>query len=217
MGDHKTINSMRYIVRLLVIVSLVLGALSFVSCSREKPEEGESSAPLPSPYSNESVFIQVQAQLEENPEDTEALFHLGELYYRNSQYPEAIDAYKKGVALKPDMGYAYVKLGTSYDRIDKPEEAIEAFQEATKYLPDYAVLYNNMGVAYGKVGKLDEEIAALKKALELRPYYMSARYNLSLTYMKKGDKKAAMREYEELKKYDEGAAENLMKELNSST
>jgi tetratricopeptide (TPR) repeat protein len=38
---------------------------------------------------------------------------VADLYDRNGQYTEAIDAYKKVIELKPDMGYAYFKMGTA--------------------------------------------------------------------------------------------------------
>jgi hypothetical protein len=38
-----------------------------------------------------------------------------------------------------------------------------------------------------------------------------------MTYLKKGDRKAATKVYESLKALDEGVAEALMKEINSSS
>jgi tetratricopeptide (TPR) repeat protein len=212
------IHAMGSLTRLLFVVSLVVVVLPAVSCKREEPKREAASTPSAAgPYSDESVFGEVQSKLRENPNDPDALYHLGDLYERSAQYPQAIEAYKKVVALKPDMGYAYFKIGTAYNRIDKPAEAAEAFEKAVKYLPGFAVAYNNLGVAYGKLGKLDEEIAVLKKAIELRPSYAVARYNLGMTLLKKGDKKAATKEYEALKELDEGIAEALMKEINSSS
>jgi tetratricopeptide (TPR) repeat protein len=84
-------------------------------------------------------------------------------------------------------------------------------------MPRFAVGYNNLGVAYGKLGKFDEEIAALQRAIKLRPSYAGARYNLGMTFLKVKNKKAAMRQYESLKEFDEGAAEALLKEINKAS
>jgi tetratricopeptide (TPR) repeat protein len=189
----------------------VLSMPLLVSC--KKKEEQPVSSPAQNPYSNESIFFQVKQELAKNPNDPDALYHLADLYDRNSQYPEAIETYQKVVKLKPDMGYAYFKIGTAYDRLNQPEKAIEAFKEAAKHMPAYAVIYNNMGVAYGNLRKFDEEVASLKKAIQLRPRYSAARFNLGVTYMKLGNRKAAMKEYEELRKFDEGAAAALLKEI----
>jgi tetratricopeptide (TPR) repeat protein len=197
-------------------ILMLLFTLIF-ACSRgEQPQEKKAAVRATNPYSNESVFDEVQRKLKENPNDVDALFHLADLYERNAQYKEAIDAYTKVLKFKPEAGYIYFKMGTAYDRINQPAEAVKAFQSALKYMPSYAVAYNNMGVAYGKLNKPDEEITALNKAIKLRPKYASARYNLGITYMKIGNRKEALRQYEALKIFDEGAAEALMKEIGKT-
>ncbi len=210
-------NSRTHTDLLLLAVSFFT-LVSLMSCKKEEPRSEQKSAPAvaANPYSDDSAFAEVKKKLDENPNDAEALYHLADIYDRNNQYPEAIETYKKVIKLKPDMGYAYLKMGTAYDRMNKPDEAIDNLKKAAKYMPNYAVVYNNLGVAYGKSGKLNEEIEALKKAIRLRPNYSSARYNLGVTYVKTGNKKAAMQEYESLKRFDEGAAEALRKEMEKS-
>jgi tetratricopeptide (TPR) repeat protein len=194
-----------------ILFIFVLSLPLLVSC--KKKEEQPTSSPAQNPYSNESIYFEVKQELAKNPNDPDALYHLADLYDRNSQYPEAIETYQKVVKLKPDMGYAYFKIGTAYDRLNQPAKAITAFKEAAKLMPKYAVIYNNMGVAYGNLGKFNEEVTSLKKAIKLRPRYSAAHFNLGVTYMKIGNKKAAMKEYEELQKFDEGAAATLLKEI----
>ncbi len=192
---------------------MALGLGLSCACTKEAPQKKAQERAV-NPYSAESVFEEVQTQLKKNPNDTDALYHLADLYDRNSQYAEAIDTYKKVVALKPDMGYAYIKMGTAYDRLNKPAEAIAAFRTAERHLPKYPVLYNNMGIAYGRLGSYDNEIAALRKAISLRPTYSTARYNLGMAYLRKHDRQAALKEYEKLKEFDEGTAESLRKEID---
>jgi tetratricopeptide (TPR) repeat protein len=203
--------------RLFVIAALLISALALFACEKEKQAEDKTSGPAFNPYSSESVYEEVQKQLQKNPNDVDATYHLAQLYEGNGQYAQAIETYKKVIKLKPDMGYAYFKIGTDYDRLNQSAEAIKFFKEAEKYMPDYAVLYNNMGVAYGNLGKYKEEIAALKKALKLRPRYTAARFNLGIAYIKTGNKKAAKQEYEELNNYDQGAADSLLKEINKNS
>ena len=200
------------------LMLLIFALVSAVSCKKEEPVS-EKPSPLQAlnPYTNESVFTEVQKKVRENPNDADALFHLADLYDRNNQYPEAIEAYKKVIEVKPDMGYAYLKMGTAYDQLNQPKEAISSFKKAIQYMPNNAVAYNNLGVAYGKLENYTDEIGALKKAIKLRPNYSTARYNLGVTYLKTGNKKAAMQEYESLKKFDEGVAEALMKQIKKGS
>lgn len=199
--------------------AVLLVALSLlISCAKEEPAT-EKTPPQKAvnPYSSESTFDEMKKKLEKNPDDVDALYHLADIYDRNAQYPEAIDTYKKVAKLKPDMGYAYFKMGTAYDRLNQPAEAVNAFKTTIKYMPKFATAYNNLGVAYGKLEKYGDEVTALKKAISLRPNYSSARYNLGVTYLKTGNRKAAMQEYESLKKFDDGAAEALLKEIKKAS
>ena len=204
-------------VRLCLVVLLIGVIPVLTSCkkSEEPPQEKTSSVPL-NPYTTDSVYNQVKEQLKKNPNDVGALYHLADLYDRNSQYVEAIATYRKVLKLKPDMGYAYFKIGTAYSRLNKPEDAVKAFKDAKKLMPDYPVLYNNMGVAYGKMQKYEEEVRELKEAIKLRPRYSTARFNLGVTFMKIGKKKDAMKEYAELKKFDEGIADALLNAIKGN-
>lgn len=195
-------------------VALALLVLSPVlSCKKEEPgasSEGQSYQALNS-YSENSVFMQVKDKLKQNPGDADEWYHLADLYDRSGQYPDAIEAYKKVVQLKPRMGYAYFKMGTAYDRMNRPADAVASLEKSIKYLPTNVVAYNNLGIAYGKLGKVKDEIRVLKKAIKLRSSYSAARYNLGVAYLKAGDRNAAQRQYDSLKDMDRGMAEALLK------
>ncbi|HXX54049.1 MAG TPA: tetratricopeptide repeat protein [Thermodesulfovibrionales bacterium] len=212
---------MKQRVRLLterhVLLMFVMLLLSFTACKKEESQSEKTPPKAYNPYTAEAVFDEVRQELQKNPDDVDALFHLADLYERNGQYAEAIETYKHLTKIKPNAGYVYFKMGTAYDRLNRPEEAIQAFKKSVHYMPNHAVAYNNMGIAYGRLNKYQEEIAALKKAVQLRPSYSSARYNLGVTYLKIGNKKAALQEYESLKKLDEGAAETLMGEIKKGS
>jgi tetratricopeptide (TPR) repeat protein len=201
----------------MAVILMLAFLLSPVACKKEEPRSERIPAQAYNPYTTDSVFDEVKQKLQKDPDDVDALFHLAELYERNGQYVEATETYKHLIKVKPKAGYAYFKMGTAYDRINQPAEAIEAFKRAVQYMPKHAVAYNNMGVAYGKLNKYQDEIAALKKAIQLRPSYSTARFNLGMTYLKVGNSKAALQEYESLKKFDEGTAESLMKEIKKGT
>jgi tetratricopeptide (TPR) repeat protein len=206
-------NNVRKICPAVLPLVVLFCAFMMASCQKKDQPSGSRSEQAANPYSTDTIFDEVYKKVQQNPADAEAMYHLADLYDRNAQYPEAIETYKKVVSLKPDMGYAYFKMGTAYDRLNQPAEALKAFRAAAKYLPKHAVLYNNMGIAYGKLGRLNDEITALKTAIKLRPSYSAARYNLGVTYIKTKNIPAARKEYESLKRLDEGAAESLLKEI----
>lgn len=190
----------------ILAISLVM-----LSCGSEK----EKTAPPPI-SEEKTLFEEVKAQTAKNPNDAEAWYHLADLYERAEQYREEADALNKVIALKPDRGYVYVKLGTACSRLGRYQDAIKNYLKAKTFFPKNALLYNNLAVAYGKTGRADEEIAALKQAISLRPHYATARFNLGVVYLKKGRRGDALKQYEELKKFDEGAAASLKKEIDAA-
>ena len=91
---------------------------------------------------------------------------------------EAIEAYNKALAIKPDYAEAYNNMGNTLQEQGKLEEAIEAYNKALAIKPDYAEAYNNMGNALQEQGKLEEAIEAYNKALAIKPDYAEAQHCL---------------------------------------
>ncbi|MGE5174319.1 MAG: tetratricopeptide repeat protein [Betaproteobacteria bacterium] len=188
---------------------IFMTALLCLSCSKEPEKSAE-------PVSTEkSLFEEVKEQTIKNPKDVEAWYHLADLYERSEMYREEVDALQKVIAIDPGRGAVYSKLGTAYNRLGQYQEAVKNFEIAVKYSPKNALLFNNLAVSYGKIGKTREEIAALEKAISLRPRYSTARFNLGMALLKQGKPELALKQYNELKKFDEGAAASLKKEIEA--
>ena len=58
---------------------------------------------------------------------------------------EAIEAYNKALAIKPDYAEAYNNMGIALKDQGKLEEAIEAYNKALAIKPDYAEAYIQHG------------------------------------------------------------------------
>jgi tetratricopeptide (TPR) repeat protein len=192
-------------------IALLLIAVALLSaCSEDNERPPVQIAP------QKSEIQVLREQVASNPRDTETWFHLVVLYDRVGMYPEEIDALKKVIALKPkEIGYAYEQLGTTYNRLGKYREATDSFLKAGHYSPKNPVIYNNLAASYGMTGKSNEQIAALEKAVSLRPHYSMARYNLGVVLLNKGRRAEALKQYNELKKFDEGTAKALKKEIDA--
>lgn len=191
------------------LLPIVLFSLLWISCSGEKQE-------APPPVSSEkNLFEEVKERTVQNPKDAEAWYHLADLYERSEMYREEVDALNKVIAIDPRRGYAYVKLGNACNRLAQYQEAIKNFKTAIEYFPRNPVLYNNLAISYGKINKPDEEIAALEKAITLRPRYATARYNLGIALLKRGNRDGALKQYNEINKFDGGTAAALKKVIDS--
>ena len=57
---------------------------------------------------------------------------------------EAIEAYNKALAIKPDYAEAYYNMGLTLQDQGKLQEAVEAYNKALAIRPDYAEAWNNI-------------------------------------------------------------------------
>jgi len=103
---------------------------------------------------------------------------LGAAAAQTGQIDQAINAFKRVTAIKPDYAEAHNNMGNVLKDQGKLEEAIEAYKKALSLKPDYAEAYNNMGNALMDQGKLEGSTEAYKKALSLKPDYADAHYNI---------------------------------------
>jgi len=212
------------LVKYLLAILLCIAVLTLQSaCQRDqsnKPEGHRQSAPITVnrdiPLTNENAYDTVIRELEKDPNNLKAIYHLGDLYFRDGVYDKAVENFRKVVAADPSRGYVFYQMGTALSRSDHPEEAIEAFKQAIPKLREPAFAYNNMGITYGRLGRYEEEIDALKKAIKSRPRYASAYYNLGVTQIKVGDLKGAREQYEALNKLDLTMAKALLKEIEKA-
>ena len=118
-----------------------------------------------------AVVEQAQALTRQYPNEPIIWNILGGAAAETGQKDQAINAFKRVIAIKPDYAEAHYNMGNFLRDQGKLEEAIEAYTKALSLKPDYAEAYNNMGNALKDQGKLEEAIEAYTKALSLKPDY----------------------------------------------
>jgi tetratricopeptide (TPR) repeat protein len=97
----------------------------------------------------------------QNPEN---LLHTAQDHFQKREYDQAIEGYKKYLALEPQAAGAYNMLGMAY-----------------------RFKYNETGI----MDLRDKEILSFQKAIELDPKFWVAMINLGTTYYYNGDKAKA--------------------------
>src|SRR5262249_32501996 len=117
--------------------------------------------------------VQLERDLEKSAavfaglQDVEALFHLGNAFYRRKQYVQSLDAYWRVLSLGPFI------------------DAVPA-----------AVVWRNKGAVLQSQKRLDQAIAAYDRALQLDPTFTSAWRNQGDIQLELGHHLAALRAYE---------------------
>jgi tetratricopeptide (TPR) repeat protein len=158
----------------------------------------------------EAILRDLARQQPNNPEILLNLSYV--LGHGQKKYVEAEAAYRKAIALKPDLAVAYNNLGVALYNQGKPVEAEAAFRKAIALKPDFAGAYNNLGIALNNQGKPVEAEAAYRKAIALKPDYAEAYYNLGIALNNQGkpvEAEAACRKAIALKPDFAGAYNNL--------
>ncbi len=119
-----------------------------------------------------------------SPESPRAHFALGEVYYKEREYRQAIREYQAALDLNPDVAELYNVLGLAYEGERLWTEAIASYQTGLKakflHARTKINLLLNLGNCYSRVGRPDRASDYYLKALELEPDNAAARHNLDL-------------------------------------
>ena len=84
------------------------------------------------------------------------LFNQGIGYIQTRDFPHAVEAFKKTIALQPDMAAAHYGLGMSYLMMNRFPEAESSLQQSVRLQPNRADILATLGMAYVQDGKKAE-------------------------------------------------------------
>ncbi len=80
-------------------------------------------------------------KVKDEPENYELWFYLGNAYFENRNYSEAINAYERVLSLNPAFQSAYISLASTYARIGKKRKAKRIIFEGLKKFDNDEFLY----------------------------------------------------------------------------
>jgi len=131
-----------------------------------------------------------------SPKNALGYFWLGKTYYQLERMKDAIAAFSKVRALKPNFPDDYsmaFKLGIAYSKLGKFEEAVVEYSRAERILAargqgssdatfGRALLHANAAESLMAVGRLDEAIQRYVDSVALYPGYKLAWWGLAVAY-----------------------------------
>jgi tetratricopeptide (TPR) repeat protein len=113
-----------------------------------------------------------------------------------AQWDDAIDAYRRVVALDPTYAAAWNNLGLLLHRLGRYEEARAAYAQALRQDTRCCEAAYNLGSLYEDLSDLDAAIRHYRLALEIAPDYGDAHFNLAAALARAGRTREAGRHWE---------------------
>lgn len=123
-------------------------------------------------------------------------------------YPQAIDAYRRGLEKNPHWLEPHINLGTLLYEQGELQRAAECYRRALGLDPHNPLVHFNLACVLDELGQLVAARRHLRQALRLRPDYSDTHYNLALLSEKLGAPGEALqhwRRYLELDPHSPGA------------
>jgi tetratricopeptide (TPR) repeat protein len=135
---------------------------------------------------SEYEFI-LKSAARDDPADTDAYLYLGQLYYAQAKYPQAIEQFLKILAADPENTTVLDLLGSVYVDSNAASSAIEIFRKVLRIDPQDSEALNSLGYMYAEDGvHLDEAVRMIRKALEIDPANGAYYDSLGWVLYKKG-------------------------------
>ncbi len=129
------------------------------------------------------------------------LHNMGKGYFRRENYPRAIRAFERALAIRPDktntrqaLGEAYAYLGFQHFQQQRYEPAAEAYQQTLAINPNNRLARMGLGWLFYYQGRWREAIAQYRMVPD-RQNDIHAQFGLALAILATGDTSAARAAY----------------------
>jgi tetratricopeptide (TPR) repeat protein len=127
--------------------------------------------------------------------NTKAHGNLGEALLRVKGPREALEEYRKSLAIDPSSPDIHFNVAASLRKLGHVEEAIGEYRKALKLDPDYTLAHHNLGAIWLEQGRRHEAIAEFQKAIKLDPDQAPPHFALGALFNDLGQLDEAAREF----------------------
>jgi Tfp pilus assembly protein PilF len=137
------------------------------------------------------------SQTSSEPDELEALVALALGEHYAGRLAEAAAAYRKILALRPDIAEVHNNLGNVLWQQGDLVQALARFEQAILLRPDYIEALTNLGIIHAQQGNLDHAQARFEQVLSLKPDCAEAHNNLGKVLLSQGKLDEAAARYEQ--------------------
>mgnify|MGYP002725516311 CR=1 FL=1 len=128
------------------------------------------------------------------PEDERAHNLLGNHYFGQQDYNNAITQYKLALDIAPDFSQPYNQLGYALRFQGNFGEAEKVFQKYIELIPDDPNPYDSYAELLLRMGKYEESIASYRKALEIDQHFVASHVGIATNLNYSGRYEAAIKQ-----------------------
>jgi tetratricopeptide (TPR) repeat protein len=150
----------------------------------------------------------------ESPESPEVLVARGHLMESRGKLDEAVDAYTRALARRPDDASLYYDRGVAFGRQGHWDDAIADYTQAIEHDAAMARAYNNRAAAYAHQRRFDAAVADFTKAISLDSKSALAYRNRGLAYHDLGQIAPSIEDYTVAIRLDPHDSQNLFERGN---
>lgn len=120
-----------------------------------------------------------QKLVDKYPDDERAHNLLGDNYFGQQDWANAITEYQKAVTISPEFSQAYNQMGYAQRFLGNYAEAEKAFKSYIELIPDDPNPYDSYAELLMKMGKYEQSIEQYQKALSIDPTFAASRIGIA--------------------------------------
>lgn len=149
------------------------------------------------------------------PNDERAHTLLGNQYFGQQDYKQAIEQYTKTIEINPDFSQPYNQMGYAHRFLGNYTEAEKAFKKYIELIPDDPNPYDSYAELLMKMGKYDTSIEYYQKALGVDPHFVASHIGIATNLNFKGRHANARKQL--MKLYDIARSDNERRAAHFAT
>lgn len=138
------------------------------------------------------------------PYDTDTQLRVGDAFYAQGKYREAIEYYNQAIGAEPGGDYAMFQVGNSHYRMNRNFEAVTQFRRMLRIYPFSSLREQaqyNVAYIYLNTGNYDQAVTEFNTVIERYPgteWAARAQYNIGDAYYNAGEYDQAIAAYNEV-------------------
>ncbi len=119
-----------------------------------------------------------------NPDARGAHHNLGDWFYKQEQYEEALAAYRIAVEQRPYFAPLRNQMGLTFDKLNQYENAEEQYRTSVKITPRFVHGMNNLASVLARQEKYQESLKYYRKMLAMDANYINSHIGMGFVLAK---------------------------------